>query len=180
MTGWEEEKQLLNENIQNISIISKNIYNNLNTLMKFLNNIDDTYKNADIPNKQRLLRMTFEEAIYDTETEVLRLKLKPIFQALRILKDNSEIHSKKVTTQSKVSNKALLQTLSKNIEISLKNEVTTLEKLIITKEEPHCETLSVNGAPNGMISEPLTEVIISIDIELSQVFTQKIQRLIAA
>ncbi len=31
-----------------------------------------------------------------------------------------------------------------------------------------------------MISEPLTEVIISIDIELSQVFTQKIQRLIAA
>ena len=53
MTGWEEEKQLLNENIQSISIISKNIYNNLNTLMKFLNNIDDTYKNADIPNKQR-------------------------------------------------------------------------------------------------------------------------------
>lgn len=37
-----------------------------------------------------------------------------------------------------------------------------------------------NGAPNGMISEPLSEVIISIDIELSQVFTQKIQRLIAA
>ena len=123
MTGWEEEKQLLNENIQGISIISKNIYNNLNTLMKFLNNIDDTYKNADIPNKQRLLRMTFEEATYDTETEVLRLKLKPIFQALRILKDNTEIHSKKVAT---------------------------LKKLSITKEEPLNETLSVNGASDGI------------------------------
>ena len=150
MTGWEEEKQLLNENIQSISIISKNIYNNLNTLMKFLNNIDDTYKNADIPNKQRLLRMTFEEAIYDTETEVLRLKLKPIFQALRILKDNTEIHSKKVATQSKVSNEELLQILSKNIEISLKSEVATLKKLSITKEEPLNETLSVNGADSGI------------------------------
>lgn len=150
MTGWEEEKQLLNENIQSISIISKNIYNNLNTLMKFLNNIDDTYKNADIPNKQRLLRMTFEEATYDTETEVLRLKLKPIFQALRILKDNTEIHSKKVATQSKVSNEELLQILSKNIEISLKSEVATLKKLSITKEEPLNETLSVNGAGDGI------------------------------
>lgn len=149
MTGWEEEKQLLNENIQSISIISKNIYNNLNTLMKFLNNIDDTYKNADIPNKQRLLRMTFEEATYDTETEVLRLKLKPIFQALRILKDNAETHSKKVATQSKVSNEELLQILSKNIEISLKNEVTTLKKLSIIEKEPTNETLSVNGAGSG-------------------------------
>ena len=86
---------------------------------------------------------------YDTETEVLRLKLKPIFQALRILKDNTEIHSKKVATQSKVSNEELLQILSKNIEISLKSEVATLKKLSITKEEPLNETLSVNGAGSG-------------------------------
>lgn len=79
--------------------------------------------------------MNFEEAIYDTETEVLRLKLKPIFQALRILKDNTEIHSKKVATQPKVSNEELLQILSENIEISLKNEVTTLKNLSIIKEE---------------------------------------------
>ena len=99
--------------------------------------------------------MTFEEATYDTETEVLRLKLKPIFQALRILKDNAEIHSKKVATQSKVSNEELLQILSKNIEISLKSEVATLKKLSITKEEPLNETLSVNGASNGIELEKL-------------------------
>ncbi|HIZ28591.1 MAG TPA: hypothetical protein H9673_05305 [Candidatus Adamsella sp.] len=37
-----------------------------------------------------------------------------------------------------------------------------------------------NGASSGMISEPLKDVIISIDIELNQVLIQKIQRLIAA
>ena len=148
--------------------------------MKFLNNIDDTYKNADIPNKQRLLRMTFEEATYDTETEVLRLKLKPIFQALRILKDNAETHSKKVATQSKVSNEELLQILSKNIEISLKNEVTTLKKLSIIEKEPTNETLSVNGAPDGMISEP--EKILNLFEENNTIVSiiEKITLLLAA
>ncbi len=103
-----------------------------------------------------LLRMTFEEVTYETETKALRLKLKPIFQALKILKDNAEIHSKEVATQSKVSNEELLQILSKNIEISLKSEVATLKKLSITKEEPLNETLSVNGAGDGNSIEFIT------------------------
>ena len=45
--------------------------------------------------------MNSEESIYDIETELLRLNLKSIFQTLRILKDNQEIHSKKVTTRLK-------------------------------------------------------------------------------
>ena len=87
---------------------------------------------------------------YDTETEQLKVKLKHIFQALRIVKDNQKFCSNKVTTLPKVSNKTVLDYLTKNIEISLKNHVTTLERLVITKKEPHLETQILNGADSGI------------------------------
>lgn len=66
--------------------------------MKFLNNIPELYKNASIESKQRLLRLVVESATYNTETEQLKIKLKPIFQALRIVKDNQKLCFDKVTT----------------------------------------------------------------------------------
>ena len=150
MLEWQKEKELLSENIKTASKVNKTVYSNIDTLMKFLSNIGDTYKNANIENKQRLLRMVCDKVTYDTETEELTVKLKPIFQALRIIKDNEHLCSKKVTTLPKVSCKTVLDYLTKNIEISLKNKVTTLKKLSIIKKEPTNETLFVNGAPDGI------------------------------
>lgn len=118
--------------------------------MKFLQNIHDTYINANIANKQRLLRMICDKVTYDTETGKLTVKLKPIFQALRIVKDNSKYCSEKVTTLPMVSSKTVLDYLTKNIEFSLKNKVTTLEKLAITKKEPRIEAQFLNGADDGI------------------------------
>lgn len=150
MKAWVDEKILLAESIQTASKINKSVYTNIDTLMKFLQNIDDTYKNASVENKQRLLRMVFEKATYDTETQQLNVKLKPIFQALRITKDNLKLYSKKVTTLPKVSSKTVLDYLAKNIELSLKNKVTTLEKLVITEKEPQIEAHFKNGADDGI------------------------------
>lgn len=150
MQKWQEEKELLSENIKTASKVNKTVYSNIDTLMKFLSNIGDTYKNASIESKQRLLRMICEKVTYDTETEELTVKLKPIFQALRIIKDNENLCSKKVTTLPKVSSKTVLDYLTKNIEISLKNKVTTLKKLSIIEKEPHNEALSKNGAGDGI------------------------------
>ncbi len=147
---WQEEKELLLENINTASKVNKTLYSNIDTLMKFLSNIDDTYKHANIENKQRLLRMVCEKVTYDTETEELKVKLKPIFQALRIIKDNIEFNSKKVTTLPKVSNNVVLDYLAKSIEISLINKVTTLKKLTIIEKEPLNEALSKNGADDGI------------------------------
>ena len=146
---WKAEKERLLENNKTVAKVNRTFYSNINTLMKFLSNIGDTYKNASIENKQRLLRMVCEKVTYDTETEELTVKLKPIFQALRIIKDNENLCSKKVTTLPKVSSKTVLDYLTKNIEISLKNKVTTLKKLSITEKEPTNETLFVNGAGSG-------------------------------
>ena len=118
--------------------------------MKFLNNLPNVYSSATVESKQKLLRLTIEKATYDTETEDLTIRLKPIFQALKILKDNTKFSSEKVTTLPKVSYKTVLDYMAKNIEISLKNKVTTLEKLTVTKKEPHNETQIKNGADNGI------------------------------
>ena len=150
MQEWQDEKELLSENNKTASKVNKTVYSNIDTLMKFLSNIGGTYKNASIESKQRLLRMVCEKVTYDTETEELTVKLKPIFQALRIIKDNENLCSKKVTTLPKVSSKTVLDYLTKNIEISLKNKVTTLEKLSIIEKEPANEPLFVNGADSGI------------------------------
>ncbi len=150
MQEWQDEKIMLSENNKTAAKVNKTVYSNIDTLMKFLSNIGDTYKNASIENKQRLLRMVCDKVTYDTETEELTVKLKPIFQALIIIKDNEHLCSKKVTTLPKVSSKTVLDYLTKNIEISLKNKVTTLKKLSITEKEPTNETLFVNGAPDGI------------------------------
>ena len=150
MQEWQSEKELLAENNKTASKGNKTVYRNIDTLMKFLSNSGGTYKNASIESKQRLLRMVCEKVTYDTETEELTVKLKPIFQALRIIKDNENLCSKKVTTLPKVSSKTVLDYLTKNIEISLKNKVTTLEKLSIIEKEPANETLFVNGADSGI------------------------------
>lgn len=150
MLKWQEEKELRTENIKIASKANKTLYSDIDTLMKFLQNVDDTYKNATIENKQRLLRMVCDKVTYDTETEKLTVRLKPIFQALRIAKDNQKLYSKKVTTLPKVSSKTVLDYLAKNIEFSLKNKVTTLQKLSITEKELQKEALSKNGAEDGI------------------------------
>lgn len=94
--------------------------------------------------------MICEKVTYNTETEELNIKLKPIFQALRIVKNNQKLCSEKVTTLPKVSSKTVLDYLAKNIELSLKNQVTTLEKLVITEKEPQNEAQIVNGASDGI------------------------------
>ena len=94
--------------------------------------------------------MICDKVIYNTETQELTVRLKPIFQALRIAKDNLILCSENVTTLPKVSSKSVVEYLSKNIELSLNNKITTLERLIITEKEPLNEALSENGASSGI------------------------------
>jgi len=126
------------------------------SLIKDINNSIGyiSYRNANIENKQRLLHLICDKVTYDTETGKLIVKLKPIFQALRIVKDNSKYCSEKVTTLPNVSGKTVLDYLTKNIEFSLKNKVTTLQTLIIPNKKAPEGAISVNGASDGTRDEP--------------------------
>jgi len=100
-------------------------------------------------------KTSIHKVTYNTETEEMEIKLKPIFQALRIVKDNPKLCSEKITTLPKVSSKTVLDYLTKNIELSLKNKVTTLEILTIKETETLTTSVSDNGASNGLLTDPL-------------------------
>ena len=61
-----------------------------------------------------------------------------------------------------------------------KGKVTTLKKLSIIEKEPANETLFVNGAPDGMISEPDFEIFSIIDTEETALLLRRVEKLIAA
>lgn len=104
MNQWQDEKMVLSENLKKVSGMNKTIYSNISTIMKFLQNLPDTYANADTLGKQRLLRMIVDEVTYDTDAQHLSIKLKPIFQAFKIISDNSNNCSQKVTTLESLTN----------------------------------------------------------------------------
>lgn len=69
--------------------INKNIYKNINLLLHYCHNVPTLYLEAPIKEKQLMLR-TFIDTIeyYDGE---LTVKLKPIFESLRQLKNHNII-----------------------------------------------------------------------------------------
>mgnify|MGYP007043619828 CR=1 FL=1 len=105
------------------------------------------------------VRMIVDEVTYDTDAQHLSIKLKPIFQAFKIISDNSNNCSQKVTTLRKVSCKTLSEYLAENIELSLKNKVTTLESVANIKKEPHNETQILNGTPDGTLHELFNKIL---------------------
>ena len=94
---------------------------------------------------------TFIDSIeyYDGE---LTVKLKPIFDSLRQLKNANilELNSVKGRTREKLSNSEIAGILTQNITESLKIKGRTLKTLIIpNKKDPEGSNL-LNGADSGI------------------------------
>ena len=121
--------------IQESIEINKSIYKNIDLIIKFCNQIPDIFINASVEEKQLLLRMIIDEITY-AEGGVLQVKLKPIFEALRVIKHastNSEVNS--VRKEEKPTD----------------CEVRTLETRIIPNKKASCEANFVNGASSGIV-----------------------------
>ena len=71
---------------------------------------------ADVKNKTHI--QIVEKKTGKFKKFPINSKLKPIFQALRMIKNNQKICSNKVTTLPKVSYKTVLDYRAKNIELS--------------------------------------------------------------
>lgn len=179
MLAWQEEKEVLLENNKCVSKCSQVVYKNIDTIMNFLNNLPNVYQQATVEDKQKLLRMIIERVTYDTETQKMSVKLKPVFQALRIAKQNENNLSGNVVTFKKVAVKTVLDYLVENIDISLKNEVTTLERLYNTEKEPIYKALFINGAGKGVLLEHLSKFFNVVKTEEYQEVEYKLQKLVA-
>ena len=147
---WQQERDLLSIEIQESNEVSKSIYRNIDLIIKFCNNIPDIYINASVKEKQLLLRMIIDEITY-AEGGVIQVKLKPIFEALRVIKmANIDFEPVKVRTQKKPSDNEIREYLSNFITLAVNSKVRTLETRIITNKKDPEGSNSVNGASSGI------------------------------
>ena len=147
---WQQEKDLLTIEIKESVEINKHIYKNIDLIIKFCNQIPDIFINASVEEKQLLLRMIIDEITYD-EDGVIQVKLKPIFEALRVIKmANIDSESVKVGTKKKPSDNEILEYLSNFITLAVNSKVRTLETRIITNKKDPEGSNSINGASNGI------------------------------
>ena len=106
--------------------VSKSIYKNIDLIIKFCNQIPDIYINATLEEKQLLLRMIIDEITY-AEGGIIQVKLKPIFEALRVIKHvstNSEAENVRKTKMP--ADSEVLEYLSDFIKIAVNRKVRTL------------------------------------------------------
>ena len=119
-------------------------------IIKFCNQIPNIFINASVEEKQLLLRMIIEEITY-AEGGVLQVKLKPVFEALRVIKmANIDSESVKVRTKKKPSDNEILEYLSNFITLAVNSKVRTLETRIITNKKDPEGSNSLNGADSGI------------------------------
>ncbi len=107
--------------------------------------------------------MLIEEIQYEYANRELTVKLKPVFEALRLIKlyGNHENASEKVRTLKKPLNREVLEYLNEQIALMVNSKVRTLETRIVpTKKDPLSEGLNVNGASVGSLLQPLAQIII--------------------
>lgn len=150
---WQQERDLLSIEIKESTEVSKSIYKNIDLIIKFCNQIPDIYINATLEEKQLLLRMILDEITY-AEGGILQVKLKPIFEALRIIKHvsaNSEVENVRKT--KKPADSEVLEYLSDFIKIAVNRKVRTLETRIIPNKKASDKAKFKNGAEYGALLE---------------------------
>ena len=144
-----DDKQAFYIEIKESVGINKHIYKNIDLIIKFCNQIPDIFINASVEEKQLLLRMIIDEITYD-EGGILQVKLKPIFEALRVIKmANIDSESVKVGTKKKPSDNEILEYLSNFITLAVNSKVRTLETRIISNKKDPEGSNSINGASDG-------------------------------
>ena len=151
-TDWKQERDLLAIDIKDSGDINHSIYKNIDLIIDFCNRIPNLFINADLDTKRLMLRMLIDEIQYEYTNKELTVKLKPVFEALRLIKlyGNHENESKKVRTLKKPLNREVLEYLNEQIALIVNSKVRTLETRIIpNKKAPEGANL-LNGADDGI------------------------------
>lgn len=149
---WQRERDLLAIEIKESGNVNRSIYKNIDLLINFCNRIPELFVNATLENKRLMLRMLIDEIQYDHVNKALVVKLKPIFEALRLIKLSgiNENKDEKVRTLKKPLNTEVLEYLNDQVEECINSKVRTLKTLIIpNKKAPEGANFN-NGADDGV------------------------------
>ena len=129
----------------------------INLLADFANRIPELYLKAT-PIEKRLIIATITDSIeyYDG---VLTVKLKPVFEHLRLIKAE-RMHSKNLyRTLETRSEKAKEDDIKTKDTITQIDDYRTRKTIMNTKKEPHIEAQFVNGADDDNWLQPIAKII---------------------
>lgn len=129
---WVKERDLIAIEIKESNNINRTIYKNIDLIIDFCNRIPELYINSSLDNKRIMLRMLIEEILYNHIDTTLEVKLKPIFEALRRIKESYD------------------------------ENVRTLKTLIIPNKKGAEAPNSKNGAGDGSLLELFSEKLLPI------------------
>ena len=101
-----------------------------------------------------MLRLLIEEILYNHIDTELSVKLKPIFEALRMIKE-AERQDEKVRTLENPITAEVWEYLEEQVEQLVNSKVRTLKTLIVPNKKDPNRVFLKNGARNGLLLEPL-------------------------
>ena len=148
--GWVSERDKIAIEIKESNDINRLIYKNIDLIIDFCNRIPELYIKADLDNKRTMLRLLIEEILYNHIDTELSVKLKPIFEALRMIKE-AEKHDEKVLTLEKPITAEVWEYLQEQVELLVNSKVRTLKTLIVPNEKGAEGSNSLNGASSGIV-----------------------------
>ena len=147
--GWVKERDMIAQEIKESNDLNRLIYKNIDLIIDFCNRIPELYIKADLDNKRTMLRLLIEEILYNHIDTELTVTLKPIFEALRMIKE-AERHDEKVRTLEKPITSQVWEYLEEQVEQLVNSKVRTLKTLIVPNEKAPEGANSVNGADGGI------------------------------
>ena len=126
--SWVSERDKIAIEIKESNDLNRLIYKNIDLIIDFCNRIPELYIKADLDNKRTMLRLLIEEILYNHIDTELSVKLKPIFEALRMIKE-AERHDEKVLTLEKPITAEVWESLEEQVEQLVNSKVRTLKTL---------------------------------------------------
>ena len=138
MKKWQDEKREIGNKITNLSESTKDTMTRMKILTDFATRVPELYLKATLEEKRMILTTIAESIVIDDEAETITVKLRPIFEHLRLAKQSFKADLEKLD--------GTLQTRSQRAKQALQNarpklndiiDYGTRKKLLNTKIEPN-------------------------------------------
>lgn len=150
ISKWQEEKRNIGNQITNLSESSKDTITRMNILADFANRVPELYLKAKLDEKRMILATITESITINAETETITVKLRPVFEHLRLAKQSFTADFKTLdgTLQTRSGRaKQALQNIRPDVNDLV--DYGTRKRLLNTKIEPNFEGSKKSNVDGG-------------------------------
>ncbi len=154
ISKWQDQKREIGNQITNLSESTKDTMTRMNILADFANRVPELYLKAHLDEKRMILATIAESITINAETETITVRLRPVFEHLRLAKQSFMADFKTLD--------GTLQTRSDRAKQALQNirpdvndlvDYGTRKKLLNTKIEPNFECSKKSNVEEGTLPE---------------------------